>query len=55
MPDWPDSIPNPFIQLEREVTHKKHFEYQTELLNKHWHNWLEPVVQNTKQIGYGVN
>ncbi len=44
MPDWPVSDNNQFISLERRVSHKKHFDYQNELLNKYWHNWLEPVV-----------
>ena len=44
MPDWPVSDNNQFISLERRVSHKKHFDYQNELLNKYWHSWLEPVV-----------
>jgi len=44
MPDWPESENNQFISLERSVSHKKHFYFQNELLNKYWHSWLEPVV-----------
>ncbi len=44
MPSWPEADNNQFVGLERRVSHKKHFEYQNELLNKYWHSWLEPVV-----------
>lgn len=44
MPEWPTSEENRFVQLERMVSQKKHFEYQNDLLNKYWHSWLEPVV-----------
>ena len=45
MPDWPTSEKTQFFQLERKVTQKNHFEYQSQLLNKYWHKWLEPVVK----------
>ena len=44
MPVWPASENRQFFQLEKKVSHHKHFDYQSELINKYWHNWLEPIV-----------
>lgn len=44
MPEWPSSETNRFIQLERMVSQKNHFQYQDDLINMYWHSWLEPVV-----------
>jgi GTPase SAR1 family protein len=43
-PEWPESEKKQFIQLERAVSQKKHHEYQENLINQHWYDWLEPVV-----------
>ncbi|MEO1899244.1 MAG: GTPase, partial [Methylococcales bacterium] len=44
MPAWPSSENNQFLQLQQKVSIKQHFAYERELLNKHWHSWLEPIV-----------
>lgn len=44
MPIWPDSVNEPFFQLAKKVSQAKHFEYQAALINKYWHDWLEPIV-----------
>ncbi len=44
MPVWPLSESNQFFQLEKKVSLHKHSDYQSELINKYWHAWLEPVV-----------
>ncbi|MCK5889494.1 MAG: GTPase domain-containing protein [Methylococcales bacterium] len=43
-PEWPEAANDQFVKLARIVSHKKHLDYQDELLNKYWHQWLEPVV-----------
>lgn len=44
MPEWPSEEINQFFKLERMVSQKKHFEYQSDLINHYWHDWLEPIV-----------
>ncbi len=44
IPDWPASANQQFFQLAKKVSLKKHADYETSLLNKHWHSWLEPIV-----------
>lgn len=44
MPVWPIAENNQFFQLQKKVSLKKQVEYETELLNKYWHKWLEPIV-----------
>ena len=44
MPVWPASANKQFFQLAKKISQHKHFEYQTELINKYWHSWLEPIV-----------
>lgn len=44
MPAWPSSENKQFLQLQQKVSIKQHFAYERELLNKHWHSWLEPIV-----------
>lgn len=50
MPEWPESEKRQFSQLERAVSQKKHHEYQDNLLNQHWYDWLEPVVAEHEAI-----
>ncbi|KAF3980850.1 MAG: GTPase domain-containing protein [Methylococcales symbiont of Hymedesmia sp. n. MRB-2018] len=44
MPVWPASENKLFFQLQKKVSLKKHFVYEREILNKYWHNWLDPIV-----------
>ena len=44
MPVWPVSANKQFFQLQKKVSQHRYFEYQTELINKYWHSWLEPIV-----------
>lgn len=50
MPDWPVSENKQFIQLEKKVSHHKHFDYQSELINSYWHDWLEPIVAEHEAV-----
>ena len=41
-PEWPDA--KPLQKLVKQVSRKKQARLEQELLQKHWHNWLEPVL-----------
>jgi len=51
MPVWPVSEINRIFQLQKTVSQHKHFEYQSHLLNKYWHSWLEPIVAEHEALG----
>ncbi len=50
VPDWPLVDKNQFFQLEKQVSHKKHGDYQSELLKQYWHSWMEPIVAEHEAI-----
>ncbi len=43
-PSWPDNAGRLIVDLGKQVMHKKHAEHQQQLLNRHWQQWLEPVL-----------
>ena len=50
MPVWPESAKDVFFRLQRKVSHKQHYQYQQQMINAHWHNWLEPVVAEHEAV-----
>ena len=50
MPDWPTSKDKLFFKLKKQVSNKKHFDYQRDLLDKYWHSWMEPVVAEHEAV-----
>lgn len=43
MPSWPAAAAQAAHKLSMRVNHKKHQDYQQQLLNRYWQQWLEPV------------
>ncbi|MCL7421605.1 MAG: 50S ribosome-binding GTPase [Methylobacter sp.] len=43
-PVWPESRRQLLVQMVNKVSHKKQARYEQELLQKHWREWVEPVV-----------
>jgi len=50
MPVWPESAKDVFFRLQKKVSHKRHYQYQQQMINAHWHNWLEPVVAEHEAV-----
>ncbi len=50
MPEWSTTKNTLFFQLQGQIASKKHFDYQRDLLNKYWHDWMEPVVAEHESI-----
>ncbi len=50
MPVWPMDKNDLFFQLEKQVSHTRHLDYQHEFINKYWHAWLEPVVAEHESL-----
>ncbi len=44
MPVWPADHQRVFFQLEKQLKKSKHKDYEIELVNQYWHQWLEPLV-----------
>ena len=50
LPVWPEADQTLLMQLANKVNHKKHARCEQELLQKHWQNWLEPVIAEHKAL-----
>ncbi|MDD5461376.1 MAG: GTPase domain-containing protein [Methylococcales bacterium] len=50
LPVWPEAQKNLLIQLAAKVNPKKFARYEQELLQKHWHGWVEPIVAEHKAL-----
>lgn len=44
LPEWPASQQQALMHLAHSVNHKKHSRHAQALLQRHWHQWLAPVV-----------
>ena len=44
LPLWPISNKDLLKKLSKKVDHKKQARYEQELVQKHWSEWLEPVI-----------
>jgi hypothetical protein len=42
-PVWPQDTGQSLLKLAKKVAHSKHGQYQQQLLNHYWPQWLEPV------------
>ena len=44
VPIWPASAQRALAELSKQVQHKKHADYQQQMLLRHWQSWLAPVL-----------
>ncbi|MDO9106819.1 MAG: GTPase domain-containing protein [Methylovulum sp.] len=50
LPSWPSAQQGLLADMQKQASRRQHARFEQALLQKYWHNWLEPVLEEHQAV-----